>query len=179
MTKDIELLLKEIPLMEGWLTSERAVEQYFLIRKAQPEVVVEIGVFGGRSLLPKALAVKANGHGKVFGVDPWKKQDATEGSNGSANDEWWNSVDLEKMHLITMQSIWHHALDDVVVIIRAASHHIPKLFMGGIDVLDIDGNHSEKASCRDVASYLPQLNSKGFVLMDDCDWKSTEKAQAR
>ncbi len=177
--EDRELLLAEIPKMEGWLTPERAVEQYELIRLTQPTTVVEIGVFGGRGMLAKCLALRANGKGKWFGIDPWKLDNALEGENDPANDKWWKeNVDLEKMHRLTMEAIWKHKLDDVAIVIRSASQHLPRLFPGGIDMVEIDGAHSELASCRDVNLYLPQLNHNGYVLMDDTDWPTTQKAQA-
>lgn len=162
---------------EGWLTAERGIEMADLIKTMQPETVVEIGVFGGRSLIAQALALKANGHGKIFGIDPWKKEDALEGEI-KANQDWWNNnVDLHQIHKGTMEAIWRLGLDDYAVIIRAASQRLPKLFPGGIDILSIDGNHSEAASCRDVELYVPQLNVNGYCWMDDCDWATTKKAQ--
>ena len=45
-----------------------------------------------------------------------------------------------------------------------------------IEMLTIDGNHSELASCRDVRLYLPMVVSGGIVIADDTDWPTTQKA---
>lgn len=169
-------------ISEGWLTPERGIEMAALTMQMQPNTVVSIGVFGGRSIVAFALALKAIGKGKVFGIDPWKKEDCIEGET-KANQEWWKSIDLEQMHRGTMQAIWRLGLDDYAVIIRVASHRLPRLFPGGIDILEVDGSHVEAAAYRDVELYVPQLNTNGFVIMDDLAWtddagnRTTKKAQ--
>lgn len=170
---------------EGWLTPERGIEMAELILEVKPKVVVEIGVFGARSLVAQALALKQNGFGKIYGIDPWKLEPAIEGEN-DANKQWWTkNVNLHEIHKGAMNLIWSHELDEYAVIIRAPSHFCSLLFSGDdmiavrkdIDVLNIDGNHSEIASCRDVELYLPCVKSGGYVWVDDCDWDSTKKAQ--
>ena len=76
-----------------------------------------------------------------------------------------------------MEAIWRYGLDEWATIIRARSEHVPMLFMGGIDSLVIDGNHSELSSCRDVRLYCPMLNIGASLWFDDADWQETKKAQ--
>lgn len=177
MTLDeIKLIINERhPRMEGWVSAERAIEMAELIIKAQPEVCVELGVFGGKSMLGEGLGLKANNHGKLYAVDPWKKEAATEGATDPRNDEWWAALDLHHIHRQCMEEIWRHGLDEFVTVIRAKSEHVSELFPV-IDWLFIDGNHSELCSCRDVNNYVPKVTKHGYVLMDDCKWPSTQKA---
>lgn len=177
-TEDRELLRRLIPTMEGWTTPERCLEMYDLILEFKPETVVEIGVFGGRTLIAMALAVRQNGIGKVYGMDPWKLEAAIEAEPEGPQKDWWKNVNLHSMHKLTMEAIWNNGLDEWAIVIRAASQHLPHLFPGGIGVLNLDGNHSEAASCRDVNNYVPQLWHNGLVFMDDTDWRSTQKAQS-
>ncbi len=79
------------------------------------------------------------------------------------------------MHRQTMHTIWAHRLENWVTIIRNASQYVSRLFTT-IDFLNIDGCHSELASCRDVILYLPKLRIGNYLMMDDCDWSSTQKA---
>ena len=76
-----------------------------------------------------------------------------------------------------MQAIWSNQLDPWVTIVRAQSHTVGRLFHQ-IDLLNIDGNHSEIASCRDVEWYLPMVSHGGVIFLDDADWASTQKAVA-
>ena len=168
-------IIKEVNELDGWTTPERAIEMAGLVVEHKPEICVEIGVFGGRSLIPTALALRENRHGTVFGIDPWKTEAALEAEN-EANKSWWqNNVNLDEIHTKTMRAIWRLELDPWAVIIRARSEHVPMLF-GMVDWLLIDGNHSEVASCRDVKLYLPMVSSGGIVVMDDLDWPTTRKA---
>lgn len=167
---------------EGWLTPDRGIEMAALTKLMQPETIVSIGVFGGRSVVAFALALKENGRGKVFGIDPWKHEECLEGETPE-NQNWWKSIDLHQMHRGTMEAIWRLGLEDYAIIIRAASQRLPRLFPGGIDILEIDGSHVEEAAYRDVKLYVPQVNSNGFVIMDDLNWtdnkghRTTQKAK--
>jgi hypothetical protein len=45
-----------------------------------------------------------------------------------------------------------------------------------IDILHIDGNHSEEKSVRDVLLWSSSVSPLGAVVMDDTDWQTTQKA---
>lgn len=171
-----EQIKNELPKLQGWTSWERGVEMAELIIKKKPLMCVELGVFGGRSLIAQALALKENGIGQIFGIDPWKVEAAVEGEN-SANADWWTkNVDLHEIHKGAMEALWRLELDKWAVVIQAKSQDAAGLFLNGIDWLLIDGNHSEVASCRDVDTYLPKVTSEGIIIFDDADWPSTQKA---
>ncbi len=169
-----ELSMTPPILCEGWTTPERGIEMAELVLETKPDTIVEIGCFGARSTIAMALALRENGKGKIYTIDPWKKEAALEGEN-QANQDWWNSVDLHDIHKKAMEAIWRNGLDEYVIPIRAYSHHVYDLF-SDINMLLVDGNHSEVASCRDVALYVPKVSSKGYVYFDDSDWPSTQEA---
>lgn len=171
-----QIIVHDIPTYEGWTTPERGIEMAELIAEVKPEVVVEIGTFGGRSIVCQALALRENGKGKIYGIDPWKKDFVAEGSNDPINDNWWKSLDLDDIHKKAMACIWKHSLDEWAIIIRSPSQFVHQLFPR-IDVLYIDGCHSELASCRDVELYVPRVVKGGYVWFDDTDWATTKAAQ--
>lgn len=169
---------------DGWCKIPRALEMAELIIETKPACVTEVGTFAGGSLIPQALALKENGFGRIYGIDPWSRQAAveqvfTDGKTPKADEEiarnWWETVDLERMHLLCMQGIWNHALESFAVVIRARSEHCSELF-SEIDIFYLDGSHSEEASCRDVGLYLPKIKSGGFLWADDCEWQTVQKA---
>ena len=45
-----------------------------------------------------------------------------------------------------------------------------------IDILHIDGNHSEEASFFDIVTYYPKVKSGGYIWFDDKNWATTKKA---
>ena len=166
-----------VPQLEGWLDVARGHEMAELIIDTKPDVVVEIGVFGGRSLIAQAFGLRENNKGKIYGIDPWKVETAVEHFQDEKNNEWWRkNITLEDIHKGCMRAIWDHHLDPWVVILRAASQNVYQLFPDNIDILYVDGNHSEVSSTRDVENFVPRVKSGGYVFMDDCDWPTTQKA---
>lgn len=169
-----------IPVMEGWLDPARGCQMAELIMDHRPDVVVEIGVFGGRSLIAQAFALRENNKGKIYGIDSWRVEDAVEGKEDKADKEWWEKkIVMDDIHRGCMQAIWQHHLEPWAVIIRSASQWCSNLFPNNIDILYIDGSHSEIASCRDVELYVPRVKAGGYAWFDDCDWPTTQKALAR
>lgn len=162
--------------LQGWTTPERAIEMADLLIEHKCRKYVEIGIFGGRTLIAAAMAMREmNIEGMAIGIDPWRVEAALEAEN-EANRDWWRKVDLEGIHRGCMSAIWAHHLEPWCTVIRAQSEHVFRLF-SGIDALLIDGNHSEPVSVRDVLNYLPSVLDGGIVIMDDCDWQSTKAAQ--
>lgn len=165
-----------IPRLEGWATVEKAVAMADLIVSSKPKVIVEIGVFGGRSLIPQALALRELGSGHIYGIDPWRLAPVLEGNLNEADAKWWSrNVDLHEIHKGFMEALWREALDPWVTILRCTAEQALPL-LPEIDILHIDGNHSELASCRDVEQFLPKVPAGGLIWFDDIDWETTRQA---
>lgn len=158
-------IASEVPKLEGWLSPEQAAQMAELVVRTKPAVAVEIGVFGGRAVLTHALAMQHIGHGQIFGIDPWKTDAACEGYPVD-HQAWWAAVDWPKIFQGAAEGIWRNKVEQRAVLIRARSEHCVTLFRE-IDILCIDGNHSEESSCRDVANYLPLLRPGGYLWFDD------------
>ena len=162
--------------MEGWTTPERGCDMALRILETKAKVCVDIGVFAGRSTIAMGFAARQLVDSMVYGIDPWKIDSAVEGDNVEENAKWWKErANLEQMHWQAMHSIWAHRLDKWITIIRNGSQYVHQLFPV-IDFLNIDGNHTEVASCRDVELYLPKVRTGGYITADDSDWSSTQKA---
>src|SRR6266702_880095 len=157
-----------------------------LIWMTKPDVCVEIGVFAGKSLINTALALKENEHGVVYGIDPWRKEDAVKGIGTMEDAGYWDTVDVDALHYDCMRSIWDRGLQEHAVVIRATSRDARFLFGLGIkpgwshnhciDILYIDGGHSEEVSTLDVSIYLQKVRRGGHIWFDDADWASTRRA---
>ncbi len=167
----------------GWCTLEKALGMAGLVLGTQPKIVVELGVFGGRSLIPMALAMQelnrdraAWAKGVVFGIDPWNKEACLEGANDIANDKWWSKLNLEDIYVSCRDLVEQFELATVCYLVRQRSEIAAETLVDTIDILHIDGNHSELTSCRDVELWLPKVRRGGFVWADDLDWATTQKA---
>lgn len=186
MTPETEANIREFSATsDGWCQTPRALEMAQLIIETKPQTVVEIGVFAGGSTIPQALALKELGQGKIYGIDPWSRQaaieqvfvadDRTPAADEAVARDWWSTVDLDRMHLLCMQAIWKYGLEKHAIIIRARSEDCFELFRD-IDIIYIDGSHSEEASCRDVSLYVPRVKPGGIVHIDDANWETVQKA---
>lgn len=158
---------------DGWCWIEKAMSMARYVEVERPNCVIDLGVFGGRSMLPMALQAKDNGHGVVFGIDPWTHGAALEGEHKKSDSDWWAKVDLERVMSRFMGHIVNLGLIDVAVPIRATSQAVHGIFPpGSVDILHIDGNHSELASLRDVDLYYPKVRPQGLIWLDDIQWET-------
>jgi len=71
MQNVIDVVQENLKSIEGWCSLEKATKLINCIADIKPDLCVEIGVFGGSSFIPQALAIKENGKGEIVGIDPW------------------------------------------------------------------------------------------------------------
>jgi predicted O-methyltransferase YrrM len=130
---------------------------------------VEIGVWGGKSLIPMACALKALGsEGTVFGIDPWDNLASIEETMEEANRDFWNYASHDIIFRSLVAKINQFELNKEIILIKNTSEDAP--IIPSIDVLHIDGNHSQKKSYLDVTKWVPLMNSGGWIIFDDMTW---------
>ena len=167
-----------LPLLPGWCTPDKGKRIARLARDVNPRLCVELGVFGGRSLVALAMGVALNGAGRVHGVDPFTKAAAVEGTNGKVNDEWWSKIDYEDIRKHAMRAVETNGLQPFVTFVRAKSAEVVDRYEdGSIDILHQDSNHSAEVSTAEVRMWMPKLRLGGFWIFDDIDWETTRGAQ--
>ena len=158
--------------LDGWCPAEKAEALAALVLESKPECIVEIGVFGGRSLVPMALAARTYG-GRVHGIDPWSSEAAVEGDVGEDNRQWWERIDLEAIHARFVASLGKFGLERTVRVHRSTDvSALPRFADGEIGILHVDGNHSAEVSRRYVEQWGPKIAAGGYLVMDDIDWAS-------
>ncbi|MBN1915085.1 MAG: class I SAM-dependent methyltransferase [Parachlamydiales bacterium] len=174
-----KVVCQGLPTLEGWCSCEKATKMMDLIiheYKNKEPVCVEIGVFGGASILPTAMALKFNGKGIVHAIDPWETLDCLQNYvQGDVNYEWWKQVDLRAIYQSYRNMLKKYDIESYCHTIKSTSRAVANSF-DRIDILHIDGNHSELASLEDVVTFLPKVQSGGYIWMDDCGWPTTRKA---
>lgn len=172
-------LPKSIYNLEGWCDIEKSEKLYELVIKYKPKISLEIGVFGGRSYIPMALAHKKNNYGKCIGIDPWcKNESLTNYKCDDVNYKWWDSINYEKFYQLTLNAIIRYDVSKYTEIIRDNSLNVYDKFTNeSIDIIHQDGNHSEATSYEEVLRYSSKLKRGGCWIMDDTNWDTTAKAQ--
>jgi predicted O-methyltransferase YrrM len=159
--------------LEGWCTKLKAATLMDIVFAIRPQLVVEVGVFGGKSLVPMAHALRVLGQGQIVGVDPWLATESAAGMT-AANYSYWSTVDHDKILAGLVAKLDEFGLTDHVRLVRSSSLEAPEL--EDVDVVHIDGNHSEAAALVDVLRWVPALRRNGVIIFDDSDWVTTAPA---
>ena len=163
-----------------WCNEVKAKVLFETILTLENPTIVEIGVFMGQSAFVMMETMKRyNVGGNFVAVDPWTKDAALEGSNADANAEWWSALNYEDIYNKFLECVEENGFTDFCRVVKAPSSDARRDFPHGveIDVLHIDGNHSEEKSTEDVSLWLPLVKKGGYIIMDDTNWSSTQKAQ--
>lgn len=166
-------VLTRIKQLDGWCSDFKASTLMDLVWFMQPKVVVEIGVFGGKSLVPMGFALKQLGGGMAYGIDPWSAAASAEGMDGE-NKSWWSSIDHGAILRKLENKITEFQLDNYITLVQATSADAPAI--ANIDILHIDGNHSNDASYFDAIKWVPLVRRGGIIIFDDLTWGTTERA---
>lgn len=170
------IIERELPKLPGWCTPEKGKRMAELARDAA--LCVELGVFGGRSLVALALTLRDQGFGRAHGVDPFTKAASLEGTNDKANDEWWGGLDYEAVARAAQQALYRLRLVPYAQLVRMHSREVVGFYGDGtVDLLHQDSNHSEEVSCSEVALWAPKIRPGGYWIADDTNWPTTQKAQ--
>ena len=159
--------------LEGWCSLEKASILIDLVMLTDAVRVVEIGVFGGKSLIPMAMAMKYKGYGRCYGIDPWSTDESVAGMEG-VNAEWWGNLNHEKIYQDVLMKVQQFGLSNEIRLIRDTSENAPEIC--DIDMLHIDGNHSEETSMIDVTKWVPLVRKGGFIIFDDMNWMTQARA---
>ena len=171
------LLRIQNPPMEGWCSHEKAVELFNLVESTKPKLCVEIGVFGGRSLVAIAMGLQKLGEGIIFGIDPWNIDACLEGTSSDVNKDWWANVPWEGIIGSYFDKIQEFELLSYTSHIAKHDKDCLCYFAdGSIDLIHFDSNHSEEVSCRTVKDWWPKLKQGSVIIMDDIDWDGQDKA---
>jgi hypothetical protein len=161
-----------IPTLHGWCEIPKALTLANLVLAQRPKVVLEIGVWGGRSLIPMLLAQHhLNNVGlltdfRCVAIDPWHPAASVEGQTTDADREWWRGIN----HELVFQH-FKHTLDAIgsnsveIWRMRSSEADPPKT----IDLLSVDGNHGQQA-LEDVCKFAPAVPVGGICVLDDIGW---------
>ncbi len=158
--------------LQGWCSTPKAMLLYSLVRAHRPNAIVEIGIYGGRSIVPMAVAARDNGRGYVAGIETWSADGAKQYRTNIGNDFWWTTVDFTRLKRDFHAFLAAHDLDAIVKVIEAPSDRAHYLF-DEIDMLHIDGGHSTFGAAQDVVNYVAKVRRGGVIVYDDINWPTT------
>lgn len=176
MNDELRQQLHFINTLEGWCSTAKAEAIAQLVIEHKPSTVVELGIFGARSLIAFGMGLRAVGHdGVVWGIDPWTKEAALEGEEGTPNGDWWSKLNMDLIRNGAMNAVTTAGLWPWVRVIVAKSQECYDKF-SEIDFLHIDAAHAEAQAFNDASLWYPRVRNGGIILFDDIDWPTTAKA---
>lgn len=159
-------------LLEGWCSQNKASILIDYILKTKPTKIVEIGVFGGKSLIPMAIALRVTGQGKIYGIDPWDAKASIQGMLDKGNRDWWLRLDYEEIRNALICKIEQLGLQNQVELIQSTSSNCFSIH--DIDILHLDGNHSNTNSFNDVNKWVPLVKVGGLIILNDMHWSEKD-----
>lgn len=130
---------------------------YGLTRSMKPQVCVEIGSARGKSACAVGLALRRNGGGKLYAIDPHRPTN-------------WNDTGSVDSFAIIMENLQKAGVSQYVEILRQPSDVAAQGWDQKIDLIFIDGDHSYEGVKADWELFLPHLNEFGVVVFHDTLW---------
>jgi len=130
---------------------------YGLARSIKPKVCVEIGSARGKSACAVGLALRRNGGGRLYAIDP------------HSPTNWNDTGSVDSFGLIT-EHLRKAGVGEFVEIVRKTSNDAAKGWDRKIDLIFIDGDHSYEGVKADWELFLPHLNEFGVVVFHDTLW---------
>jgi predicted O-methyltransferase YrrM len=130
---------------------------YGLARSLKPEVCVEIGSARGKSACHVGLALRENGKGRLWAIDPHRTTD-------------WNDADSADTFDTIRRNVRTAGLERWVEIVRDDSRTAAQSWSRPIDLLFIDGDHSYAGVKADWDAFAPHVRPFGFVVFHDTLW---------
>ena len=162
----------------GWCSLEKASRFIDLVLEVKPRLCVEIGVFGGASLLPVASALQFLGRGIVIAIDPWDKIECIrylDPDKDRTDLKWWAHLNMDHIYFGFLNMLRQFELEKTCMILRVTSQKAASL-VGAIDILHIDGNHEPQVAEQDVRLYLPKVKQGGYIWFNDALWSTLKPA---
>ncbi len=159
----------------GWCSAEKLQNFIDLTLEVKPQLCVEIGPYGGASFLPVAYTLKFLGEGMAIAIDPWDFVECIRHLDPFEHEESWRtwlSIPMDVVEHDFQALIRRYKLEDRCITLRMTSEKAAKeIEDDSIDILHIDGDHSEYGSTLDAKLYLPKVRSGGYIWLTDALWK--------
>lgn len=171
-----ERIIKQLDGMDGWCDPAKAIRMAEYVLQDKPEICVEIGVFAGKSAISTAFALQQVGRGHLYAIDSWAASDCLVDVPKEDADWWANNVQLEDIFKQFVKHVATSGVESIITVMKSSSADSGSQFTHQIDMLHIDGCHSEWSSTSDVCLWLPKVKSGGLVVMDDVNWPGTQTA---
>jgi hypothetical protein len=185
MKEFLEKVGAVVVTLNGWCTPEKAQWIARWIVDHRCVSVVDLGVFGGRSLIAMGLAMlqlekeRPGWPGRCIGIDSYSNSDCVEGEESAAGKDYWKGLDLGAVRRNAEDAIEQQGLKMICeLMIMTGVHAVERFGDGTLDLVHVDGSHSQAESTRDVKLWWPKVRNGGLMVMDDTNWPTVAAARS-
>jgi hypothetical protein len=135
---------------------------YDLVATLRPALLAELGVDRGESYFAFCQSAAENRTGtRCFGIDTWR---GDQHAGGYDETTFAQVSEHNRANYETFSTLVRSGFDDA----------LGRFDSDSIDILHLDGLHTEAAVRHDVDSWLPKLRPGGILLVHDVDVRSKE-----
>jgi MMP 1-O-methyltransferase len=163
---EIDGIVASAGTVNGWVSGTpaktMALASYHLPDNA---TVVEVGVFMGRSTVLLAAPRRLRGNGKVHSVDAFDCSGDDYSSPHYASE--LKSTGLDSLEAVFRQNLKRMKLDAWVDVHKGSSSSIASMWKQPIDLLLLDGDHSQKGAREAYEAWIPFLKLGGIIVLQN------------
>lgn len=174
---ELEHMLQSI---QGWCSPAKAQKLMAGVMSLKAKTIIEVGVFGASSFTVMLLALRERGEGHAYGIDPWARDASLDGMIEDVHREWWSNIDYEEIYRGCQEQIGSRGLWPYCTLLRMKATDAVGTFKDdSVDLLHLDGNHSEDMAYADATLYYPKVRSGGMIVFDDIWWSEGGRITTR
>ena len=165
-------------IVKGWVSPAQITFYQKQAGKIKNGIIVEVGVYGGASILGIVDICIKNGN-KIYAIDPWE---LNTNSNGEELSEKQNKLhllteNLKKVRIQLEKVVKDLEYSNTLILVQNYSSKVVVNFKDkSVDLAFIDGNHSYNSVKEDIGLWLPKMKEGGVLWGDDYAWKSVRVA---
>ena len=141
-------------------------------------IFVEIGVFGGSTLLDIYDTCQTNNN-LIYGIDPYEKIKIFNGIDYDNTNDLVKTQEINRYRniRINLNNIIKNNNLSLINVLHDESWSVYNNFGdNSIDCIHIDGDHSYNGVNQDLTLYWNKIKSGGIIINDDYHWNGVKKA---
>jgi predicted O-methyltransferase YrrM len=167
-------------ILSGSIKRKEGSFLHGLLTQHKPATVLEVGTFVGFSTLIIAEALRANGSGKLYSIDPWITHRAI---RNPVEIAMWAAKQRGLSNMIEFSRGWLYpgphqpssSHDGNIPIVAKGAVLLPQI--APLDFVFIDGDHSILNTLGDISAALGFLKAGGLCVIHDIySWPSVRRA---
>jgi len=162
----------------GWFKDVQKQWYNKKVKSIHDGVIVEIGVFGGVSILSIVdMCIKNNN--VIYGIDPWNKLTSFNGEKKDDDETKLLQDRLEEVYKHLKNIITKYGYEENIKLIKGFSYDkwvLDQFSDESIDLLFIDGEHTYDSVARDLELWHPKVKPNGAIAGHDWKWNGIQLA---